>query len=584
MKFKQKWDLDTIYEGGSHSEELSKSFESVSLKMKELGQATKKRSDLKSALKISQEISFHLREMSPYITCLNAQNVTDSKAHLLQDQITALQAEFSNLSVCLGEWLASLDETTFHTLLAAPDIEPIAFAVEEKRRRAKDLLSSDDESFINDLGVNGYHGWTQMWEALLGNITFPFEGKELSFGQIENQMADPSREIRQLAFQSIDTTLRKNELLFAQILNHLGGFRLATYKKRRWTSILKEPLDHNRMEEETLQAMWSSIQKHHNKLKAYLKCKADLLKIPEVNWYDLEAPLGEVAKKVPFDEAGDFIIRHFSKFSPKMGAFAKKVLEDSWIDAENRAKKGPGGFCVGMPLTKESRIFMTYADTMTNVFTLAHELGHAFHNLVTFPLPEMSQHICMNVAETASTMAEAIVTRAAIEEASSETEKLFLLDDHLSRSVAYLMNIYARFLFETRFYAKRKQGFVSSESLNNLMKEAQKEAYGDSLGCYHPLFWAAKMHFYFADAPFYNFPYTFGYLFSMGIHELGQKKDNFEDAYIALLQDTGQMNVEDLAQKHLSIDLRKEEFWEIGLKTVGRDIDEFIALAEKVSQ
>jgi len=338
-------------------------------------------------------------------------------------------------------------------------------------------------------------------------------------------------------------------------------------------------MEENRMELATLNAMWDTIEKNQAPLLEYLKCKAALLKTNKLSWYDLEAPLSTTNKKISYDEAAQLIIEQFNTFSPKMAEFAKKALEDQWIEAEDRSGKSPGGFCTALPIKEESRIFMTYSNTMTNVFTLAHELGHAYHNLVIFPLPEMAQHPKMNVAETASTMAEMIVTRGAIAKESDPKERLLLLDDHLSRAVGYLMNIYARFLFETNFYEERKGGFVSHDRLSSLMKDAQKKAYGDALEPYHPLFWAAKMHFFFTDVPFYNFPYTFGYLFSLGIYTQSQSDPNFEDKYIALLKDTGQMNVEELAQTHLQVDLRTPDLWQRGLDVIKKDVEEFIHLS-----
>jgi len=242
--------------------------------------------------------------------------------------------------------------------------------------------------------------------------------------------------------------------------------------------------------------------------------------------------------------------------------------------------KRAGGFCIDFPKSKKSRIFLTYGQTMNNVFTLAHEIGHAFHNVVIHPLPEMAQHIKMNVAETASTLAEMIVAKTATSKATSTQEKLLLLDDQASRSVSFLLNIQARFLFEQAFYEERKKGYIPSDRLSELMLFAQKEAFGDSLEGWHPLFWATKLHFYFTDIPFYNFPYTFGYLFSSGIYSAGKNDLDIENKYIALLQDTGQMNVEDLALKHLDVDLKKPDFWQNGLNLVTDEIQQFLDLAK----
>lgn len=535
---------------------------------------------LKEGITLSQEISFYLREMHAFVECLNAQDANDSDATALTSQMRTLSTEFSNLELELDACLGTLSDQDFSILIKT--FPEISFLLKERQKRVKDRLPIETEAFINDLAVDGYHGWSELWDARIGEMTFLFQNEKLSFGQIENKLADPDRMVRKEGFESIQNSFKNSASLFAQTLNHLGGFRLEVYKKRGW-NLLKEPLDENRMDQKTLDAMWKSIENARLDLQRYIECKSALLGIDKLSWYDLEAPITSSSKEISYDEASEMLLKQFESFSPKMAAFAKKALENSWIDAENRQGKRPGGFCTAFPIAKESRIFMTFSKTMSNLFTLAHELGHAFHNEVVFPLPEMAQDVRMGVAETASTMAEMIVTQAAIKEESNPKERLFLLDDHLSRAVSYLMNIQARFLFETRFYEKRKHGFVSYEVLSEIMKGAQKEAYGDSLSIYHPLFWAAKMHFFFTDDPFYNFPYTFGYLFSLGIYNYSLKRDDFESSYISILKDSGRMTVEDLAKKHLKTDLSQLHFWEEGLCVIKKDIDEFIKLSAEVT-
>src|SRR5699024_6353621 len=215
------------------------------------------------------------------------------------------------------------------------------------------------------------------------------------------------------------------------------------------------------------------------------------------------------------------------------------------------------------------------------VSTLAHELGHAFHSHVMRDLPALNRRYAMNVAETASTFAEMIVSDATVQEAKEKAEKVNLLDDKVSRAATMFMNIHARYLFETRFYEERKKGYVIDERLNELMLDAQKEAYKDSLSTYHPTFWASKLHFYSTGVPFYNFPYTFGYLFSLGIYARSlEEGEGFEQKYIDLLRDTASMTTEELAEKHLSVDLTKPDFWQGGIDLIKQDIEEFLELTE----
>ncbi len=274
-------------------------------------------------------------------------------------------------------------------------------------------------------------------------------------------------------------------------------------------------------------------------------------------------------------------MEQFHRFSPKMADFAVKAFENGWIEAEDRPGKRPGGFCTSFPIHKETRIFMTYAGTASNVSTLAHELGHGYHQHVMNDLPALAQEYAMNVAETASTFAEMVVSDAAVKAAETEETRLTLLEDKIQRSVAFYMNIHARFLFETAFYEERRKGLVGMDRLNELMLSAQKTAFRDALDQYHPHFWASKLHFYITEVPFYNFPYTFGYMFSTGLYaEALRRGAAFEDQYVALLRDTGRMTVEELAHKHLGVDLRKPDFWQQAMDLSVADVQEFLRLTE----
>jgi pepF/M3 family oligoendopeptidase len=441
------------------------------------------------------------------------------------------------------------------------------------------------EVLANDLAVDGYHAWGSLYNKVSGRIVIPFEkdGEKmgLSVGQASNMIDDPDRSVRAAVFAKWEEAWADNAELCADALNHLGGFRLNLYRHRGWDSVLKEPLAINRMSEQTLNSMWEAIERSKELLASYLSRKAKLLGLEKLSWYDVHAPLGEVTKKIPYEEAAAIILDQFSRLTPRMSELARKAFEDDWIEAEDRPGKRAGGFCTSFPDSKQTRIFMTYAGSADNVSTLAHELGHAFHQYVMDDLPQLVQNYAMNVAETASTFAEQVVADAAVKNAQNDREKIVLLDAKAQNAVSFLMNIHARFLFETGFYEKRKKGLVSVEELNELMVQAQKRAYLDMLAEYHPYFWASKLHFYITETPFYNFPYTFGYLFSHGVYARAlEEGPAFEEKYVALLRDTGRMTVEDLAMKHLNADLTQTDFWESAVKMALADVEEFLKLTE----
>lgn len=222
---------------------------------------------------------------------------------------------------------------------------------------------------------------------------------------------------------------------------------------------------------------------------------------------------------------------------------------------------------------------MTYDGGIANVLTLAHEIGHAFHNYAMKTVDGINRRYPMSLAETASVFSEMIILDKAFENAKTKQEKLFLIDEKLKRSVMNFMNIHSRFLFEERFYEERKKGFVTSNRLNELMKAAIDEGYEGMLDSVSYRSWVWTPHFYITEEPFYNFPYTFGYLFALSIYAKAQFKGrSFEEDYLKLLRDSGSMSTEELVMKHLGEDITTESFWEKGIKLCVKDAEEFIKL------
>lgn len=590
----QKWELDSIFPGGSQSPEFSAFLDSLEGKAKELtGKLEQTRSPLSEEeaeaffplVEQLQKLLRELREAESFTGCLMAQDQGDRKALQLNGRVVAINASYQSLLTQLDRVLSGIPGDLFARLMKREPWSPIRFYLEERRNLAAEKMDAGKESLANDLAVDGYHAWGDLYNATVSRIRIPYEEKgqeiKLSAGQAFNKLHTPNRAERERLFKLWEDTWADQADFCSEALNHLAGFRLRLYGKRGWDSIHKEPLAINRMSQQTLDTMWGVIGRNKDILLRFLERKAKLLGVERLDWHDVDAPLGGAAKEYTYDEGSELIVKQFGEFSPKMAEFAQMALESRWVEAEDRPGKRPGGFCTSFPISKQTRIFMTFGNTASNVSTLAHELGHAFHQHVMDDLPAMSQEYAMNVAETASTFAELIVSDAAIRQAESREEKIALLEDKIGRSIAFFMNIHARFIFETNFYAERSKGLVSVERLNELMVDAQKQAYFGALGEYHPHFWAAKLHFYATDVPFYNFPYTFGYLFSAGIYAEARKQgEGFEEKYIALLRDTGRMSVEELALKHLGANLQQPEFWQRAADECAEDVRQFLELTE----
>lgn len=590
--YSEVWDLDVFFQGGSSSPALRSHLDGVEEKMSELEKkvatfttpTTSENANLiVNMIESIKDVALNLSQARAVIGCYVAADTTDKNAILYQGETVTLGARFSTCLLKFQQSLANINSVTWQSLMNIETLQEFAFILTEWRDEVALKLSEEEESLIAALSVDGYHGWGELYDQLVGDIKISIqldgEEKVLSVGQAENLSSHIDPKVRKQSFELLEKAWGDKEDLFASTLNHLAGFRLAIYEKRGWDSVLKEPLLRNRMSEETLDAMWGAISANKKPFVNYLNTKAEMLGTEKLNWYDLDAPVTSSTKEMSFQEGAEFILEHFGQFGAELESFSRKAFEDSWIEAEDRPNKRPGGFCTGMPMSEQSRIFMTYSGTMSNVATLAHELGHAFHSHALRPVHWINRQYAMGVAETASTFAEMIVADAAVKAAETKEEKIALLEDKIQRSVAFFMNIHARFLFETRFYEERKNGVVSTDRLNTLMDEAQREAYGDALHTVNPRFWASKLHFYITNVPFYNFPYTFGYLFSLSIYAKSlEEGEGFEEKYIELLRDTAIMSVEDLAMKHLGEDITKEEFWSKGIALCIQDVEEFLKL------
>ncbi|EMF0524997.1 M3 family oligoendopeptidase [Enterococcus hirae] len=597
MTYSLNWDLDSIFSGGSDSpalnerlEQLEKQINTYYQSVNQWDHSVSTNDELTTLIKQQETITEGFSQCNSYITALLSANVKDTQAKLLSGKLYALLPRWQSADTILSKKFAEISDNNWQTLLQTDAFSLIAFRMNEIRRDGHRLLSEAEENIINTLSLDGLNAWSSHYDTIVGTIVIPFEenGKvtDLSAGQAFNKMmGDPDPLVREKLFIAWEKAWQEKTSLLSDTLNHLDGFRLSTYKLHGMNDYLQKPLEYNRLKKETLDVMWATIQKNKQPLVDYLTRKANLFGKEKMEWQDQDAPiiLGDLKEKTfTFDEAASFIIENFQKFSPKMATFAQSAFEKSWIEAEDRPGKRPGGYCTELPETQESRIFMTYSNSVNEVATLAHELGHAFHSSVMWDLPALNRDYAMNVAETASTFAELIVADATLKAAKTKEEKINLLDTKLQNALAMFMNIHSRFIFENRFYSARQKGLVSEEEITQMMVEAQKEGYHDALATYHPHFWAAKLHFFIDDVPFYNFPYTFGYLFSLGIYAYANKKGtSFEQEYIELLRDTASMTTEELAQKHLGVDLTKPDFWQAGIDMVLEDINSFMTLSEE---
>ncbi len=525
------------------------------------------------------ELSLLAGKLYNYASLTLSANANDETAAKYLDII---RSKFVNLSLArtkLRKFLKNV-EIDFSNL-KSETLKSHKFFIEEQKILSKYLLSENEEKIISLMRLTGGNAWNNLYEKttsnLLCEVEINGELKKLPLMRVRNMAYDESAEIRKKAYEAELKACENASQVVAQCLNSIKGEFLTEVNLRGYSSPLEPMLMENRISKETFDAMMNAVKESMPILRKYLRKKAELLGHKNgLPWYDLFAPIGGYNKKWSFDEARKFIVAKLSNFSDELGKFIDNAFENQWIDAETRPGKRGGAFCSSVKALKESRILMSFDGTLDNVLTLAHELGHAFHNYCLKDETPLNSTTPATLAETASIFNETLLMNQIKNEATLKDEKLALLDKELSDAVQIIIDIYSRFLFESEVFERRKSGPISVEEFKEIMLKAQKEAYGEGLdeNYMHPYMWLVKPHYYSPTFHFYNFPYTFGMLFGLGVYSM-KDNPNFFEMYKKLLSSTGKGTAEEVAMS-VGIDIQKEEFWKNSLSVIEKAVDEFV--------
>ena len=595
LKYSERWDIRSILDVSAESCEIQNHLNYINQEAAEverqvddletLNSGRIQSGQLKETIQKVERLKVNISQLSSFLSCRRAEKPEDQRVPNWKEKLSGIKVQF-NLSVRrIQKGLAELDEMSWAKILNDDDLTEYLFILNEWRQLARLLLPTREEETIDLLFEDGYHGWGELYHSLAAEIRIMLHinGKreELSIAQTRNLRSHPQEELRKHSCEQLNNSWKNNSTVISSIMNRISGVRTKVAERRGGEKVLEESLRKNRINHQTLDCMWKVVSKSKQPFIQYLNQKAKVLRKSSLQAHNFWAPMNEEVKSMSYKEGVDFILTQFSKLGLELKTFSQQAIQRNWVEAENRTGKSAYAFCAGFPMTGESRVFMTYGGHITDTLTLAHELGHAFHNHTLMSVSHLNREYPMVLAETASTYSEMIVLNAALEEAHTKEQKLFLLDEKLKRSVMNFMEIHTRFIFESKLYDRRKQGFVPEDQLNKIMKEAIDEGYQGSIDELSVYSWASTPHFYMTQTPFYNFPYTFGYLLAMGIYAKGEENGaDFETHYLALLRDSGRMNVEDLVMKHLGEDITKEDFWEKGMRRCTQDVEDFIKVSE----
>ncbi|WDV45332.1 M3 family oligoendopeptidase [Clostridiaceae bacterium M8S5] len=589
-----KWSLNELYSSFECTEFIN-DFEKCNELLGEfcdwsksnLSVVTSPTGTIKKYLDLSKKLGDFFEKLYAFSSLSLSVNTKDENATKYCDKLQMMASNFTTPNVQFKKYLGKLDNLD-EVINSDNFLREHSFYLKELANKSKFLLSDNEEVLISKMKNTGSSAFSTLQGMVSSNLMVDIEldgkHKQLPLSVVRNLAYDKDPIVRQKAYSAELKAYKKIDASSAACINGVKGEVITISDMRGYTSPLEKTLIDSRMDKETLDAMLEAIKEKLPVFHKYLRTKAKLLGHKSgLPFYDLFAPMGDKEIKYTYPEARKYIVNNFRTFSDKLADFADNAFEKRWIDAEPKEGKRGGAFCYGIHSIGESRILSNFSNTYSNMTTLAHELGHGYHG---YCLKDESTFNCnypMPIAETASIFCETIVGKAALKTATDE-EAFTILEMSISDSTQVIVDIYSRYLFETKLFEIRRDHALSVDELNNIMLEAQKEAYGDGLDheILHPYMWACKVHYYYADANFYNFPYAFGDLFAKGLYaEYLKQGDKFIDTYDKLLSETGKNDIATITNM-VNIDVHDKEFWKSSLDVIEEDINKFIELSEKM--
>ena len=527
-------------------------------------------------VKLLEESTVLTGRLYNYIHLTLATDTTHETATQVEVQLAGVSADLQATYAKVSKFLGTIQTD----ITTDPFLAEYRYYFEEAKKDATHLLSDELEEVLAKMSISGGKAWSQLFDFMWSSAQGEYKGEVVTLSEIRGKAYDSDAEVRKSAYEAELKMYDAIKEPIAFSLNHIKKEVLTTSQLRGYESPLAHTLEASRMSRETLDALLEAIREYLPNFRKYLRHKAALLGHENgLPFYDLFAPVGNSSRTFTVEESKDYLIENFKTFSADLAEMTEEFFDKHYIDFYPRKGKVGGAFCANLPMIKQSRVLTNFTGSLSDVVTLAHELGHAYHGLHIENHRPLNQDYSMPVAETASTFNENIIMNTAIKEASDE-EKIALIESQLQDTTQIIVDIYSRYLFESAVFENREQSFMFSKDLEEMMLTAQKEAYGDGLdqAYLHPYMWACKPHYYSTGLSFYNFPYAFGGLFSKGLYAIYQEKpEGFVEKYQELLRATTVSSVEDTA-KVLGVDVSTPEFWKKALAEVADSIEAFIAL------
>lgn len=578
----KRWNLDILYRGFD-DKEFSADIKKLSSLIAEISDFADKAATLDRREMLIEYVERHIKlseivnKLIIFANLRYSANTADVEAASYLGRLMGMVSETAAPSAKLSKLIAGF-ENLEELIASSPLLKEHEYILRNIKRDSKYLLADGEETVFAKMSISGAQAWSDLQSGLTSSLKVKLGEENITLSSARNLAYDASGEVRKSAYEAELKAYESIKESVAFALNSIKLQVLSECELRGYSSPLEKTLFTSRMKKETLDALISAMEDYLPAFRKYLKAKAKALGHEAgLPWYDLFAPMGKCDKTYTVEDAKEYLLGIFAGFDKELHDMVKYAFENNWIDFYPRENKVGGAFDCGVPTAKESRVLTNFDGSFSDIVTLAHELGHSFHDRQVFKNSILNQEYSMPVAETASTFNEVLVMNTAIKNASDKDEKLMLIESQLMDACQIIVDIYSRYSFEASVFENRPAEFMSADRMCELMIAAQKKAYGDGLdeNVMHPYMWLCKGHYYSGGLSFYNYPYAFGGLFARGLYAKYQKEgEAFVSTYKEMLRKTATCDIEECAAI-AGVDLTQKEFWCEGLKSIADEIDEF---------
>jgi len=527
------------------------------------------------------EVTHRLDRLEAYTYAVVTTNTLDDTAQSMFSEIEVINAGLRPLMARLAAWAARLQPIALATVsqLASEHIGPLTRLAD----RAAHQMAETEEALYAELSVTGSSAWDRLHSDLTSQLSATVvmpdgSSRDCPIAEVRGMATHIDPAVRKAAYEAEMRAWPTVALPAAAAMNAIKGEANTVNRWRQWNSPIDASLFANSVSAPTFEAMQSAIDDILAEMRVWMRTKASLHGHDgPLPWWDLMAPLPTAAAEVSWDDGVGIVRNAFQAYGGTLGGLVDRALDQRWIDAGPRRGKVGGAYCMGF-LDDRSLVLMNWSGSIDSVQTAAHELGHAYHNTQLAERSPLQKMLPMTLAETASIFCETLVVEEGLRTLQGD-DRLALLDVDLQGALQLIVDIRSRFLFEREVYARRTRNTLSVADLNQLMLDAQMQTYGDGLdqSTAHPYMWVVKPHYY--GSAFYNWPYTFGFLFGLGLYaRYGQDADRFRAGYDDALSRCGMEQAEALADG-FGIDITDKAFWTASLDVVRDRIRQYNELA-----